>query len=398
MTKIILLDIDGVLVHAGGYRAALRATVNHFAGNSIDINETILSDLERRGISSEWDMVPLLLASYWNLILSQQPMHDLPDDISAAAQEIQRRVHLNGSRSFSIPEFDLIDGQYPAESAFRAGCFSSVPYELQKNLLTETRNVHASHTMRIFQNYSLGTENFRSTYQIPAELNTDSFLLAYDRSNIDENVRAKLRQPNIFPVAFTARPSAPPRGSGEPSLGYAPEAELGLALTELENIPIMAFGKLEYIARRRGLDPVKLVKPSPVHALAGVIAAFTGDEWLAIQSAADWYQTGRLNDSFMTIPEAFDLIVIEDTLGGIRSTQAAGEILKQAGFQVNVHLFGLTSGNPKKAAAFKDAGVPHFENWESLLKQLPLNNTQPKEKKETESFSVDSADSSALPL
>ena len=32
MTKIILLDIDGVLVHPGGYRAALRATVNHFLG------------------------------------------------------------------------------------------------------------------------------------------------------------------------------------------------------------------------------------------------------------------------------------------------------------------------------------------------------------------------------
>jgi|GEM_PF-5258692 len=30
MTKIILLDVDGVLVRPGGYRAALRATLHRF--------------------------------------------------------------------------------------------------------------------------------------------------------------------------------------------------------------------------------------------------------------------------------------------------------------------------------------------------------------------------------
>ena len=370
MTKVILLDVDGVLLHPGGYRAALRATVNHFIGQPIEVDETILFDLERRGISSEWDMAPLLLASYWDTILTQQPMHDLPEDVYAAAQEIQHRVHLNGTRPFFIPEFDLIEEQYPSESAFHANCFSSVPHELQKNLLTETRNVHASHTMRIFQNYSLGTEKFESTYQMQADLNTESFLLKHDKSNIDKNIRAKLHQPDIFPVAFTARPSAPPCGIPDSSLGYAPEAEMGLALAGFENIPIMAFGKLEYIARRRGLDPVKLVKPSPVHALAAVIAAVTGDEWLAVQRAVDWHQTGQLKDVIEQMPKSFDLIVIEDTLGGIRSTQSAGEILKLAGVDVNIHLFGLTSGNPKKDEAFKHAGVPHFENWTSLINKI----------------------------
>jgi len=398
MTKVILLDVDGVLVHPGGYRAALRDTVNHFIGYPIEIDETILSDLEHRGISSEWDMVPLLLASYWDLILTQQPMQNLPDDVSAAAQEIQRCAHLNGIQSFPIPEFDLIAGQYPAESAFHAGCFSSISYRLQKNLLTETRNVHTSHTMRIFQNYSLGTKNFESTYQMQADLNTESFLLAYDKSNIDESIRAKLHHPDIFPVAFTARPSAPPLGISDSPLGYAPEAELGLALTGLENIPVMAFGKLEYIARCRGLDPVKLVKPSPIHALAAVIAAVTGDEWFAVQGAVDWFQRGQFKDVIERMPKSFDLIVIEDTLGGIRSTQSAGEILRLAGFQVNVHLFGLTSGNHQKADVFKNARVPHFENWESLMKQFSLSSTQPKEKEEAGSFSVDSTDSSELLL
>src|ERR1051326_5292118 len=91
MIKIILLDVDGVLVQPGGYRAALRATVNHFIGSQFDIQEEILTELEKHGISSEWDMVPLLLASHWNDILSRQTIANLPADVSIAAREIHRQ-------------------------------------------------------------------------------------------------------------------------------------------------------------------------------------------------------------------------------------------------------------------------------------------------------------------
>ena len=69
MTKIILLDIDGVLVHPGGYRAALRATVHRFIDPDFQIQEDLLTSMEKRGIASEWDMSPLIIASYWNSIL-----------------------------------------------------------------------------------------------------------------------------------------------------------------------------------------------------------------------------------------------------------------------------------------------------------------------------------------
>jgi len=59
--------------------------------------------------------------------------------------------------------------------------------------------------------------------------------------------------------------------------------------------------------------------------------------------------------------------VVEDTLGGIRSVRAAGEIFQQAGFKVAVRAFGLTSGSEAKAAAFDNSGVPHFENWRALI-------------------------------
>ena len=121
MIKIILLDIDGVLVYPGGYRAALRATVNHFIDPTLEIDEETLTELERRGIASEWDMAPLLLATYWNDILSRQPIQNLPPEVSSAATVINRQRNVDAPARLFVPEFALVAGQYPAETAFRAG-------------------------------------------------------------------------------------------------------------------------------------------------------------------------------------------------------------------------------------------------------------------------------------
>jgi hypothetical protein len=366
--KIILLDVDGVLVHPGGYRAALRATVRHFLGEQFEVHEDLLTDMEKRGIASEWDMAPLIIAAAWTEQLIGQPMHDLPFDVSAAAHELKHLSSVTGQ--FSIPDFNLVDGQYPAESAFHAGYFDSIPLELRRSLLTTTRSVQASHTMRIFQHYTLGSANFEKTYQIPSEIETESFLLTHDRSMIDDRIRAKLLPHHV--VAFTARPSGVPREVAESVVGYAPEAELALKLVELENIPLLAFGKLEYLASHHYLDPATLIKPSPFQALAAILAAWTGDEWAALQATNDWRESNSLNGLFMQLPKKFELIVVEDTMGGIRSVRSAGKILQQAGFDVHVHPVGLTSGNAAKAAAFEHAGAQHFENWDSLIQGIDL--------------------------
>ncbi len=371
MTKIILLDIDGVLVHPGGYRAALRATVHRFINPDFEIQEELLTGFEKRGISSEWDMSPLIIAAYWDDVLSRQPMTILSDDVSAAAEEIQRRK-VDAPKNLSIPEFDLLPGQYPAEAAFRAGCFSSIPEGLRRNLLTETRSIHQSHTMRAFQHFTLGSEYFEETYNLPAEFETESLLLKYDHSNLNLETRAALLRNGNHIAAFTARPSHPPRESSGSTLGYAPEAELALDLIGMRGVPLIAFGKLEFIAAQHQLDPATLVKPSPFQALAATLAAWTGGELSALKAAYDWHQTGKLNSDFGRLPKEFQLIVVEDTMGGIRSTRAAGEIFQQAGFDVTVRVFGLTSGIPAKAAAFDSADVPHFETWEEITAAIEL--------------------------
>jgi hypothetical protein len=376
MKKAILLDIDGVLVRQGGYRAALHATLNHFASlmglSHFDFPEEKLSELEKREISSEWDMVPLLLGTFWNDILSHHPNLNLPADLFTAAVEIGRNGNGYMPHELIIPEFELITGLYPAEAALQNGCFPFIPIDLRTNLLSQSRNVNFSQTMRLFQHYSLGSRVFSETYELPAEVETESFLLTHDRSNINNKIRAKLRQTNIHLAAMTARPSAPPREVNDSHFGYAPEAELALELVGLTDIPLIGFGKLEYLASQRGLDAGALVKPAPVHALAATATALTGDEWTSLQSAGDWVQTGQLKGVFADLPRAFELFVVEDTLGGIRSTQAAGEIFRQAGFDVTVHALGLTSGSAAKVDAFRQAGVHYFEDWESLIAGIKL--------------------------
>ncbi len=372
MIKIILLDVDGVLVYPGGYRAALRATVNHFIDPYFEIEEEILTELERRGISSEWDMAPLLLAAYWNEILSRQPLKNLPQDVSSTAIEINRQCKVDAPAHLFVPEFALVPGQYPAETAFHAGYFQSLPADLRKNLLMETRNVYKSHTMRIFQHFTLGSEKFTEIYDLPEELQTESFLLTYDRPNINNEIRARLRQPDHRLAAFTTRPSAPPRDVSASHSGYAPEAELALELVGLPDIPLIAYGKMEYLATQRGLDAANLLKPSPVQALAAIGAAFSGEEWNAIQAAADWLKTGKLNSVFSSLPRLFELFVVEDTMGGINSTLKAWEVLQQTGMDISIQALGLTSGSSSKAGAFKQAGIPYFEDWESLMNQIEI--------------------------
>ena len=286
-----------------------------------DFPEEKLAELEKRGIFSEWDMVPLLLATLWNDILSHHPNLNLPADLYSAAVEIGRNVNGYMPRELVIPEFEYIPGQYPAEAALQHGCFPFIPMDLRVNILSQSRNVNFSQTMRLFQHYSLGSRVFSQTYDLPAEVETESFLLTHDRSNINDAIRAKLRQPNIYLAGLTARPSAPPREVDDSHFGYAPEAEIALKLVGLADIPLIAFGKLEYLAAQRGLDAGALIKPSPVHALAATAAALTGDEWSGLQSAGDWFQTGKLNGVFADLPREFELFVVEDTLGGIRSTR-----------------------------------------------------------------------------
>ncbi|MBL8097687.1 MAG: hypothetical protein JNK81_00795 [Anaerolineales bacterium] len=376
MTKIILLDIDGVLVTPGGYRAALHSTLNHFAtlmgSPHFDFHEEHIADLERRGIFSEWDMVPILLATAWNDILSTWNEINLPADVTSAAIEIGKRTNGYISHGIKVPKFEILPNIYPTESALQQKCFPFIPENLRQSLLHDSRNVHFSATTRLFQHFSLGSKTFSKAYNLPPEIETESLLHSHDVANLTPSILNKLIQPNIYLASITARPSAPPRNVDTSHIGYAPEAEKALELVGLPNIPLIGYGRLEYIAKLQNLEPSTLLKPSPIHALAGTLAAYTNDEWGALQAAVDWQQTGKLNNVFSLLPNSFELIVVEDTMGGIRSVQSAGEIFQKAGFDVNIKTIGLISGSKAKALAFEKARIQYFDTWEEIITNIEI--------------------------
>jgi len=374
MKKVVLLDVDGVLVTPGGYRAALHAVLNYFASlmgaSHFDFHEEKIADLEKRGIISEWDMAPLLLGATWNDILAETGNENLPSDPKSAAVEIGRRMDGYVSGDLHIPEFEILPSSYPVESALMHGCFPNLPAELRRNLMHDSRNVNFSHTTRLFQHFSLGSKVFSETYNLPAEVETESLLHSHDRSNLTKDVLVRLMREDLHLASITARPSGPPRDVDTSHIGYAPEAETALELVGLPHIPMIGLGRLEYYENQFGTPAASLLKPSPVHSLAAVAAAFTGEEWNSVLAAAEWQKTGLLNSVFSTLPRSFDLYVVEDTLGGIRSTLGAGDVLQKAGFDVTVHALGLTSGSAAKASAFDKAGVKHFKTWDELIKVL----------------------------
>jgi hypothetical protein len=274
------------------------------------------------------------------------------------------------SGDLHIPEFEILPNVYPTESALQHGSFPYLPTELRRNLLHDSRNVHFSHTTRLFQHFSLGSRVFSETYNLPAEIETESCLHSYDKSNLTAGMLTKLFDANNYLACITARPSAPPRDVDTSHIGYAPEAENALALVGLSDLPLIGYGRLEYYEKQFGIPAASLLKPSPVQALAAVASAFTGDEWSSIQAAGAWQKTGQLNSMFTDLPRSFELIVVEDTMGGIRSTQRAGEILNASGFDVRTRALGFTSGSRSKAEAFSQVGIEHFVDWVSLLKTL----------------------------
>ncbi len=68
------------------------------------------------------------------------------------------------------------------------------------------------------------------------------------------------------------------------------------------------------------------------------------------------------------------LFVVEDTLGGIWSAQAAGEILRRVGFEVPVHALGqLLAVHPRLKRLLKQAFlILNIGNW--IVELLPTSN------------------------
>lgn len=393
-TNILLFDIDDVLVQPLGYRTALRATITYVA-ERMGFRDIALpwGDLiawfETRRITSEWDMIALTLTILLDDLVARQPNLELPDHLPQALEFLCDRdgcsfpQNLDFRKPIDAIAAKIQPGQFPSETALRLsqpamdGDIRSdqrrAPFPhlyghpLLVDLLGETRNVERSLTTRLFQHYCLGSETFAQTYVRTPELETTSYLIQHDRPNLSPQMRQllleRIADHAIKAAAYTMRPSLPPREITGPHPGYSPEAEMALKLVGLPDLPLIAFGRVRWLADRTGAHPEAYLKPSPVQATAALLAALSGNERQSLEAALD---TQRMHTFLSGLNQPLYVHVFEDSAGGIEAVHRAAQAIHEAGVRTSVHAWGIAS-HPQKAAALEHTTTQVFQDINTAL-------------------------------
>jgi len=327
--QVYLFDMDSVLLHPGGYRAALIAAIHHFASalGLGDVAPTLdeIEAFESLGITSEWDMAPICVAA----ITLRGGRPDYRDLAHRIAEEIREK-------------------EYPAETAYRVlprAPFTGWGVRIDEILL-HSRDIHRSSVLSIFQQYTLG-KDYERTYGLPCTIDTESTILKYDRPELTEYV------PETS-VIFTSRPSKPPRDV-PPLPGYAPEAELGAKLLNLDYLPVVGYGHMQWLAEIVGGDADSYLKPSPIHALACISISAMGEAFPQTDSlkAAEAASRGEWKPPLAELRgRGGQVVVFEDSASSIVGAREAVKMLGDGWECVGV---GVASGGPKYKALVKVA-------------------------------------------
>lgn len=335
MRHLLLFDVDGVLIHPLGYKYALRDTVNAFATQQgytpVDLTLAEIADFEACGLTNEWDSAAVCAAL---LVVESAAGRQARPDFVAFAHQIA--AHNPNHMTPALAALDLLKATTSADLHPQLG-----------TLLTDVFSLDTP-TTRLQQGFTLGHEHFVTTYQQAAPHTSPSYLLDYDTPLLDAPSKAALQQwrgEERGVVIYTARPSLPPMGD---TLGYAPEGDFAAELLGL-GVPLIAAGRMEWLARQHGRHAADYIKPSPVQALAAMGAAASGDELTALQAAARFYEQGQLEAPLASLDGAH-ITVFEDSVGGILATRGAVERLRGAGLDLTMQAVGVAPEASKQAA------------------------------------------------
>ena len=265
--KIFIFDLDGVLVNPRGYHLALKETVR-LAGESLGYLDAVLTDshiarFESLGISSEWHSSALSMGL---MQINKQKAEKIG---SIFLPEFE-----------PAPLFEILSGQDLNLPALERGlealkCLADraqVSPEAAIDLIINSESIKTSPTFNWFQEMILGTDGFENTYGINGTLETSSFLKMYDHALLSKESREKLfswlKDDSHFASIMTNRPS-----SGPPGFSGAPDAGLAAELAGVENLPLVGYGEIQWLAQETNSISGELCKPNSVHALAAIILA-----------------------------------------------------------------------------------------------------------------------------
>jgi hypothetical protein len=214
-------------------------------------------------------------------------------------------------------------------------------------------------------------------YSVRPDFESYAYLERFDRPLLAPDVRHRLEEAtaggHIRVALYTLRPSLPPVEIDESTIGYSPEAEMARALARLEPWPIIGIGKLRWLAQQAGEEVERLIKPSPIQALAAVGAAWSGQEAGALEAAMALYRDGELRPPLAYLGP-ITLHVFEDNTDGLEAVKRGVETLRAAaGVTVEWRFYGVTPADGPKAAAMAARDVPTYLSVnEAILDALAL--------------------------
>lgn len=388
---IILFDIDGVLIEHLAYKAGVQATTAYFAKRlGLEVAPPSRADIdvfESQSVTIEWDECGIIAAL---LVLERlrtdaaSPQRrsapvDLPADFWAALERlapehastigpldyggIARRVGAAARASGELPAraaLSLLSSDLQAQNLPVA-----TGQALLEGLLGTIYDIDRSPGMQVFQNYVLGDKDYARYYGLAPHVTGEALLEQLDRPllapELRDEVLARRAAGDVHPVIYTARPSLAPREAGAFVRGYTPESEIASRQVGLEAVPVMGYGKVDWVARRMGRTGSSIVKPSPVHAMACIAAAVTGQEVEAIEAAVAVEQGQPLRPPLAGC-RGQAVHVFEDSASSLRAVKQAVELLNRHGLELALTCHGIApQGSPKQATLSEVADRVHAE-------------------------------------
>ena len=373
--NIVLLDMDGVLLSPGGYHRALQETVRlmgramGFSGSTLLAED--IAHFEAVGITNEWDSSAIssvmLLMTAWQ----QDPHASYPRAVNEQPATQLGRQSPDLGAFFAAVAGTHLNGLPPLARAQKAVTRLSqalAPHKQDQllRLLQDAHDLERALTKRTFQELVLGSQRYREISKSESVLDTGSYLLKYDRSNVSaalrEGLLAWLELPDHHAIIFTNRPSLSPQGHTG-----TPEAEIGAELVGLGELPYVAFGSLQWLAEELGMSDQDLIKPAPVHALAAMRLALGDPLEDALRTAAELALRGLLHASWRHL-EGARISVFEDSVGGIRSLMSARSVLAAHGVKLQAQAYGVARA-PLKRTALKAEGGRVCDTFEEAFLQ-----------------------------
>ena len=405
MNRILLFDMDNVLVTPRGYHLALSETVTRISRllgfTPLHLTPEQVTRFEACGATSEWDSsaicAALLLAEAWKrdpdaALPAGPPLFD-PADAGHGRVDLDHFLDLLAAQTETARPLQRAEGLILAQNPFVTGRQRAVVHDI----LTHARDIERSLTHRLFQELVLGSDLFARTYGLTPALSVQTgYLVAHDRPGVGPREQRALerwlaREGNSAAV-FTNRPCLAPDGSGG-----TPEAEQGTRVVNLPGLPIVGLGGLRWLAASRGLsDPEAFLKPSPVHALAALRAACGEPLTAALAAAATLVETDAAALSPAATPVETDAAalspaatpvetdapapgwsaldgatawVFEDSDWGLKSATDAANLLARHGVRLSLHLCGVAP-QPAKQTRLQAAGARVFDDLPLALRTV----------------------------